>query len=840
MRIYKFLGLLSLMVFMISCGEKKEFDSNGRNLLFNDGWRFLRDSVPLGEQVDFDDSLWMAIDLPHDFSIMDLPGGDTENQIGPFSRNAVGGGNGNAHTIGGTGWYRKSFTVDESDRTKTFIIKFDGVYMESEVWVNGKQVGKHVNGYTPFWYDITAFLNPVGAPNIIAVKTDNPGENTRWYSGSGIYRNVHLIVTEPVHVAVWGTRITTPEITTDKASVKVETAIENEMENDSEVEVTVVIKNSDGSVANSVTQTISISANSAKTVMDTIEIQNPSLWDLETPYLYTAEVTLEVDGEISDVYTQTFGIRSIEFTAEKGFLLNGKPVLLKGGNMHHDNGYLGAAAIEAAERRKVELMKSNGYNAIRLAHNPFSESFLNACDELGMLVINEFTDMWEDYKNKQDYHLHFTEHWEQDMTDFIMRDRNHPSVIMWSIGNEIPKKNVEDGVRIAKELVAKVNELDNSRPTTEAIPNFLIHGGWKNSKEYFDVIDIAGYNYMEPAYTSDHELYPKRIIYASESFPKDAYDYWKAVENHPYVIGDFVWTAMDYFGEVELANATYKRPDEIDKRSFQSMDGIPEGTNPNLVYDMMAMMSPSKWPAYISWCGDLDIMGDKKPQGQYRDVLWDRSPLEVLVHEPIPDGMVEDLSPWGWPNEISSWNWKGYETKALQVRVFTKAEKVRLELNGKIIAEKTISEGDEYIAEFKVPYEPGELRVIALNNGNEVTSKILTTTSSATSIRLTSERKSVKAGSQDLAFVKIEVVDNQNQRILQEDFEITIQIDGVGELIGSGNGNPRDLASVNNTTLRTFHGKAQAIIRPGKSKGEITMKVSSKDLKSAVEKILVE
>lgn len=521
--------------------------------------------------------------------------------------------------------------------------------METEVWVNGQKAGIHKNGYTPFWLDITSLLNPTGQSNVIAVKVENTGANSRWYSGSGIYRNVHLVLTNPVHIGVWGTKITTPEITSDKASVDIEVTARNDNETEVEAEITVTIKDNKGVIAGTSTQKIALPAKSEEIAKSQINVSNPVLWSLESPNLYEAEVVVKVADKVLDVYSQNFGIRSIEFSAEKGFLLNGKQVLLKGGCLHHDNGFLGAAAFNRAEQRKVELMKLNGYNAIRCSHNPPSEAFLKACDEMGMLVIDEFTDMWENYKNKNDYSRFFKELWESDLTAMLLRDRNHPSVIMWSIGNEIPKKSIEDGVRIGKNLVAKVKELDGTRPVTEAVPSFLLHGGWKNSNKYFDLLEVGGYNYMESVYESDHQKYPNRIIYASESYPKEAWKYWKAVENHPYVIGDFVWTAMDYIGEVAVGNSSYKKAENIEKRSFQAMDGIPEGINPDLVFDMMAKMSSPTWPAFLSWCGDLDLMGDKKPQGLYRDVLWDRSLLEVNVHEPIPEGLVEDVSLWGWP-----------------------------------------------------------------------------------------------------------------------------------------------------------------------------------------------
>jgi beta-galactosidase len=362
-----------------------------RNRLFNTQWIFVRDSITGAEQVLYDDSEWLTLDLPHDFSLMDLPGEDTEVQTGPFTKKSPGA-NDTGHVLGGTGWYRKTFVTDEKDKGKIFVLQFDGVYMESEVWVNGKKMGDHKNGYTPFSYDITSALNKPGEKNVVAVKTDNIGKNSRWYSGSGIYRNVHLIVTDPVHVPIRGAYVTTPEISTDLAMVNVALAIRNNQPVDVTTQVVVNILDKNGKVLCSAEETVSLKALLDYNMEKQLMVENPLLWSVDNPDLYKAEIVLKRDGKIIDVYSQTFGIRTIEFSAEKGFLLNGQSVLLKGACLHHDNGFLGAAAIERAEYRRVGLMKENGYNAIRCSHNPPSEVFLNACDELGILVIDEFTD----------------------------------------------------------------------------------------------------------------------------------------------------------------------------------------------------------------------------------------------------------------------------------------------------------------------------------------------------------------------------------------------------------------------------------------------------------------
>lgn len=802
---------------------------------FNNNWKFQKGDGINISNPGFDDANWQTIDLPHDFSILDISDKDTDDQIGPFSKKSLGNGNSVGHVLGGTAWYRKTFSLDKSTEGKSVIIKFDGIYMISEIWVNGEKVGINENGYTAFWFDISKFLKKSGEKNIIAIKVENKGLNSRWYSGSGIYRDVLLVLTEKIHVGIWGTKITTNKLEANKALVDVEIELENETKLDSPIDVLINIKDSRGVIVTSLTTKATLLASNKAKIKHQIKIANPHLWDIDSPQLYTAQIIIKKDKKTIDSYEQKFGVRVIELSAKEGFTLNGRKVLLKGACLHHDNGYLGAAAIERAEIRKVELLKKSGFNAIRCSHNPPSEVFLNACDELGMLVINEFTDIWENYKNPDDYSNFFTQNWEKDLTAMIKRDWTHPSIIMWSIGNEIPKKSIEEGVSTAKKLINKVKELDASRFVTEAVPSFLVHGGWKNTYNYFDLLDASGYNYMYKKYEEDHEKYPDRVMYGSESFPNEAFEYWDAVEQKPYVIGDFVWTAMDYIGEVALGSSKYVK--EIKPSRMQTMDGIPVGTNPKLIFDYMAK-TPSLWPNYISWCGDLDLMGDKKPQSLYRDVLWDKSLIEINVHEPIPDGVLEEVSLWGWPNEKPIWDWSGSGNKPLNVRVFSKASLVKLELNDVLIGEKEMSKADKYIANFKVPYQSGKLTAIAFENGKEVARKELTTPNTPSKLKLTADRLEIKSDKRDLSFVKVEIVDNAGNLVMTGSKEIEFLIEGAGQIIATGNANPTDMQSVNNLKLKTFNGKAQAIIRATGKVGKINIKVTGQDLKSDTINIL--
>ena len=824
------IGLLCLfMVSITGCGIKNVSTVNRENL-FDTGWKFKRDSVVGAEQTKFDDSDWMEVDLPHDYSIMDLPGGDTPDQIGPFSKNAPGNGNSTGHVLGGTGWYRKSFVIDKADAGKIAILKFDGVYMESEVWVNGKKAGIHKNGYTPFWFDITSLLNKPGEPNVVAVKVDNIGRNSRWYSGSGIYRDVHLILTNPVHVGVWGAKITTPKIDANNALVDVEVTTDNENESAVNAEIICNIKDKDDLVVGTATNKVSIPARSEEISRSQITVGNPALWSLDSPNLYTAEIIVKVGNKTEDKYCHAFGIRSIQFSAEKGFLLNGNPVLLKGGCIHHDNGLLGAAAFGRAEERKVEILKADGYNAIRCAHNPYSESFLDACDRNGMLVIDEFTDIWDFYKNPQDYSRFFKDWWNKDMTDWIMRDRNHPSVIMWSIGNEIHAKDGAERLRIGTELAKRVWELDSSRDVTQAISEAFYPEGWESTAPTFAMLDVCGYNYNWRQFETDHQEYPNRIMYTSESYSKQAYDYWKAVEKYPYVIGDFLWTAMDYIGEVFIGKSKYI-PEKQGTSVMGNFSGfkVPYGMN---VFDIQSH-GQTEWPRYLAGCGDIDITGEQSPQMLYRNVLWGNSNLEINVHEPIPEGCIESGFEWAWPREWPNWNWQGNEGKPLNVRVFTRASHVKLFLNDTLVGEKELTEADKYIATFKVPYQPGELKAICYENGKEVESKVLKTTGKPAAIRLIADRSEIEADRNDLAFVKVEVVDEFGQVVPQDSTLIKISVSGDGELIASGNASPDDMESFNKPEFKTFEGKALAIIRPFSTPGDIVLRAKSEGLKDA-------
>lgn len=727
--------------------------------------------------------------------------GVESERIGPFDAAESPSKHYNGNTVGGIGWYRKHFTLDESG--KQVAVRFDGVYRNAQVWLNGNLLGEHPYGYTAFEFDLTPYLKEAGEENVLAVKVRNTGRSTRWYSGSGIYRQVTLSVTDPVHIPWGGVFITTPEISKNLALVNVSSEIKNTTVEAKNVDVLIRIMDADGKQVGKAGHKLKLAANATQPVEQTIKVNQPALWSVDTPVMYTALVEVGYNGEQADTVSVPFGIRSLEFSAEKGFLLNGKPLLLKGGCIHHDNGALGAAAIDRAEERKIELLKANGYNAIRTAHNPPSAALLDACDRLGMLVIDEAFDQWHESKenNAQDYHGFFDEWYEHDIASMVRRDRNHPSVIMWSIGNEIPEQYRAEATQ--KGLREAALSHDATRPITQGLCNYLN----ENMDPGFNYLDIGGYNYMPGTYERDHERFPNRVMYGSESYPKQALRYWQKVEELPYVIGDFVWTAMDYLGEAGIGHALMNN---------ESTAGL---------------FMP--WPYVNAWCGDLDLCGFKKAPSFYRDVVWRRSELEILVHEPMAEGQVERISSWGWPNEVKSWNWAGHEGTPLQVNVYSRCDQVRLELNGATIGEQSVSERTQLTATFHVPYESGELKAYGIKNGKVVAETMLRTTGAPKALMLTADRSTIRGDRSDLSYVTVEVVDENGQRVPTAELKVNFTVEGAGELAGQASGSPNKPASHQIPECTTFKGRCITILRPKGPEGAITLKAEVKGLKPA-------
>jgi len=815
---------------------------NTRDQLFDNGWRFHRGDMEGAESVEFDDGTWKQIDLPHDWSIEDLPPFPQENgqgavwggidvplRIGPFDMYLSEGKRSTGWCVGGTGWYRKRFTSDGMPADGHTEIMFEGVYMNSDVWLNGHHLGFHPYGYTSFAYDLTPHLNRLGE-NIIAVRVRNEGQNSRWYSGSGIYRHVWLTVTGPVRLPQWGVYVTTPEVSAQAASVKVAATVENRDKAARDVLVRVRLLDPKDNVVGSHETSRRVDPGGQTEVELTISVSTPALWSLAAPHLYRAEVELVSGGKTQDSTIASFGIRKIEVDAQRGLRINGEAVKLRGGCLHHDNGLLGSAAIDRAEERRVELMKAHGFNALRCAHNPPSPKFLDACDRLGIVVIDEAFDQWSVQKNPQDYHLQFNDWWRRDIDSMVLRDRNHPCVIFWSIGNEIPERTKPLGVAEARELVDEIKRLDDTRLITAAINQYVEQGkpsSWADSDPAFEHLDVGGYNYEWDQYEKDHERLPPRVMMGTESLPLQAFENSQMVENHPYVIGDFVWTGMDYLGEAGIGHA------QLSPTGHPPQPFTPGGELGGVPLASFAISHTSEYPWFNAYCGDIDLIGEAKPQLYYKRVLWGISKLEMAVQRPIPEGREQLVSAWGWPDELRSWTWPGQEGKTLTVRVYSQGDQVRLLLNGREVGAKPVSADTKFKAEFEVPYAPGELDALALKDGNPIGELTFQTAGKPARLRLKADRQLLRADRNDLAFVTLEVIDQSGNEVPDAAIPVSFEMSGPGELAATGTANPKDLRSFRQPHPTTYHGKCLAIVRPTGSAGRIELLARSDGLEPA-------
>lgn len=766
-----------------------------REFLFDADWRFRRGDVEAGESPACDDTSWRLLDLPHDWSIENLPG--THSPFDPNAISAVDGG----FTTGGTGWYRKEFPAPDEWRDKRVQLQFDGVYMNADVWLNGRHLGNHPHGYTSFWYDVTDCLR-FERRNILAVRVRNEGVNSRWYSGSGIYRHVWLRVVEPIHVATWGTYVTTPELDDSRAKVNVRTTVVNESARPAKIICITRILDAEGLDSARLESKQDIQPGASLDLSQDAVVRSLSLWSPESPTLYTAVIEVHGEDKLLDRVETRFGIRTFDFDIEKGFLLNGTPTLLKGGCVHHDNGPLGSAAFDRAEQRRVELLKASGFNTIRCAHNPPSEAFLDACDRLGMLVIDEAFDMWAEQKKPQDYHLYFDQWWRRDVESMVLRDRNHPCIILWSIGNEIPNMDSPAVTQTAGVLADYVHRLDPTRPVTAAV-NALS----EKKDPFFAALDVCGYNYGLAKYDSDHQRLPKRIMYGSESFPLDAYEYWMAVLDRPWVIGDFVWTAFDYVGEASIGWRGY-------------------------------MQEKNFYPWTLAYCGDIDTCGWKRPQSYYRDVLWSDEPeISLFVHPPEPsfepNPKRESWSRWHFDDVLADWTWPGREGQPFNVDVYSSCDEVELFINGQSRGKKATNRDARFRATFEVPYQAGGLKAVGYRRGRQAVVAELRTAGQPAQIRLSADRTRIKADGQDLSYVTVELLDAAGVRHPKAENLVTFEIRGPGSIAAVANANPTSTESYKRPQRKAWRGRCLVIIRSATQTGSIVLRASAQGLPSA-------
>lgn len=756
----------------------------------------------------------IEVDLPHDFSILQQR--DPSSPAGAAS----------GFYPGGIGCYTKSLYIPKEWTHNRISLYFEGVYMNAAVYVNDHLVKRQYYGYTSFNCDITPFIN-FDADNLIKVEVNNSAvPSSRWYTGSGIYRNVWLEVRDQIHISCSGVFFQTPQVSDLEARIKIETTVENHRASNETIELHSILIDSEGVEVGGTVQKFVLAAHSTTALVQEFSLNKPHLWSVDDPYLYTLQSKVIQNGKVFDTVLTNVGIRSISFDAKDGFKLNGKPMKLKGGCVHHDCGILGAAAYERAEERKVELLKQSGFNAVRCAHNPPSPAFLDACDRLGMLVIDEAFDCWRENKVLHGYGNHFEHMWKADLQAMIVRDRNHPSIIMWSTGNEVIEQDGRSGGnQLSKELADYVRSLDNTRAVTHAlypIPNVnnqvdqasLEKGGdaWgKTTEKFAEPLDVVGYNYLLHRYGYDGEQYPERIICGTETFPSQAFDYWQEVERHAHVIGDFVWTAIDYLGEAGIGYVHYGGGQD-----------------------------PRGYPWLTAYCGDLDICGFKRPQSYYRDCVWGvaKEPY-IAVHPPQHYGKNPMMTPWSWPDVLPAWDWPGFEGKPIKIDVYCIDTEVELFLNGRSLGRKQAGRAQKYTASFETVYEPGELVAVSYENGREKARKSLITPGKPVELRLTADRIRLKPELGDLSYLTVEVVDGEGNLIHRADNKIYFTVHGVGRLIAVGNSDPKSEEPFVGNQRKVYHGRALAVVRSNGEPGEIVLTASADGFKPAAITITV-
>jgi beta-galactosidase len=758
---------------------------------FDANWLFSKGDFASTMMPAFDDGNWRKLDVPHDWSVE-----------GPFSTDY---GSGNGFVPGGVGWYRKHFRLDAAQKNKLVAIEFDGVYDHSEVWINGQFVGARPFGFIGFEYDLTPYLN-WNSDNVIAVRVDHSRyADSRFYTGSGIYRNVRLVITEPLRIAHWGTSVTTPEIKKDSALIRVETTIENNFTNEEKFSLRSDIVAPDGTMVGTATASKSAAGNSVQTLVQKIKMSQPQLWSLQSPQLYTLKSRIQSGDAIMDEAETPFGIRTAAFDANKGFFLNGISTRLKGVCLHHDAGPVGAAVPDKVLERRLHLLKEIGVNAIRTSHNPPDPELLNLCDRMGFLVMDEAFDEFTPSKNKWvagwnagmpsrfGYGEIFAQWSVTDITDMVRRDRNHPSIILWSIGNEIDYPNdpfsdpvlgqnyrpenppAKDLLKCAAPLVAAVKSLDRTRPVTAALAAVAM----SDAVGFPELLDVVGYNYQEARYADDHQQFPKRVIYGSENGHQ--YAAWRAVETNNYVAGQFLWTGVDYLGE---ANA---------------------------------------WPNRANGAGLLDLCGFKKPIGWFRQSLWSDKPMVYLC---VPGAPVNRRF-----NAAEHWNWPSNAT--VNVACYANCPEVKLTLNGKIIGTRKSSEAVDGVLTWQVPFEPGTLKAVGRANGQDVCDYVLQTAGAPRRIELLPDTTQLRADGEDVSQIEFRIVDENGVRVPNAAAEVKFDLTGPAKIIGIGNGDLSNSEKCQGDTHRGFQGRGLAILQTTGISGTITLQASAPGLEAA-------
>ena len=827
--------------------------SSARERSFDEGWLFVLGDPSGAETPSFDDTSWRPLDLPHDWSIEDLSyagspdGGATSDPsllvlkdpdptlpqppqvIGPFDTQHSQNGGSTGYTVGGIAWYRKHFTTPTGEGLHTEL-RFDGVYQNADVWLNGVHLGFHPYGYTGFAYGLTPHLAPTG-PNVLAVRVDNSGRNSRWYSGSGIYRHTWLTVTGAVRIPLWGVHVTTPVVDKGRSLAHVEVSVANLGTRPTSAHVRVTVLDPDGNVVGvrqAPAQGIAAGATAVSSL--DVDVERAALLSPRSPRLYTARAEVVVRGKVVDTVTTRFGIRSLVWNGQVGFLLNDEPVKIVGGCVHHDHGPLGAVALDRSEERRVEILQEAGFNALRTAHNPPTPALLDACDRLGMLVMDEFFDMWDTVKNPEDYSVYFAEWWERDLTGTVLRDRNHPSVVIWSLGNEIT--DATNGVRGAQ-LAAKLRSLDRSRPIT-------LGGGSTFSADdpswsYVDVGDVH-YNANGKGYGPMHDAHPERAMTQSEGFPATIHQDTTFVNDNAWAVGSWVWAAWDYLGESGIGKTPMAPEGTVASIGDQSV--MPGWSIARTLHHSWGGFG-YPYPYFQGNCGDIDLTGNRKPQNHWRAAVSGLSPVELLVERPTLPGTEQVAVWWGYFDELASWTWDVEPGHPMTVHVYTPGDSARLLLDGAEFPGGAATTPERAMATFTVPYAQGELTAVASRDGREICRTTLTTVGAPAALRLVSDVPHLTTSRDDLAHVRVEVVDRHGRLVPDATVPVTFRVAGAGQLAAVGNGNPHNVDSFRQPHRHTWHGRALAILRPAKGPGRVTLTASTPGLRSATSVLTV-
>lgn len=755
-----------------------------RGQSFNEGWKFSKGDVSNGQGTGFNDSGWSSVTLPHDWSIF--------NSFNQFSPSGSGGG----YLDGGIGWYRKTFTVPSNYSGSKVFIEFDGAYMNSQVWINGTSLGTRPYGYSSFEYDLTPYLNFNGN-NVIAVKLNNNQPTSRWYSGSGIYRNVWLTVLDPIHVGYCGMFVTTPTVSSSSATANVSTKVLNQGSSAKSVSLTTSILDANGNiVATDKSSGVNIAANGNNTFSQNLSVSNPHLWSTVSPYLYTVQTEVVVDGNVVDTYKSTMGFRYFNFSSTTGFSLNGVNMKMNGVCLHHDLGALGAAVNYRAIERELRMMKDMGCNAIRTSHNPPDPQLLEICDRLGLMVMDEAFDCWETGKTTNDYHLYFNNWAQTDLQAMVARDRNHPSIIMWSVGNEIPSPTVAT----ATKLKNWVKEIDSTRPVTWGC--FAVNMGDANYQAVASVFDLQGYNYFPYTYDSGHSSHPQWKMFGSEtsSAVRSRGIYKTPITQNILTGSDKQCSSYDN-SVVSWGSSAESSYTEINKRNYMFGEFIWTG------FDYIGEPTPYEWPSKSSYFGIVDTCGFPKDIYYFYQSKWTSKP------------MVHILPHWNWSNGTS-----------VDVWAYSNCDTVELFLNGTSLGAKSV--GSALHLSWKVNWTPGTLRAKGTKGGTVVYDEVVTA-GAASKVLLKPDRTSIKADGKDLVYIEADIADANNVTVPTADNTVNFSISGPGTIVGVDNGNGASIEPYKASSRKAFSGKCLVIVQPAKTSGTITVTATSGGLSQA-------